>query len=151
MNFQQAIDVIATHTQISDLAPDADGLVQLQFDESLTLTAFSPADSEALYLAASLLEVPEVERAAFYERLLQLNFLLMETRGATLSLDEQARQVHLCLCLPFETLDEVSLGHVLSGFLDTAIRLQAELVTVDGSAPTPSGMSPLAPLGFHRA
>ena len=139
MNFQQAVAVLAAESQVSDLAPDVDGLVQLEYDSTIMLTAFSPDGSEALYLAASLMELPQPVDARFYERLLKMNFLLLDTRGATLSLDEEGRQVHLCLCVPFESLSDDALSRIISGFLETALSLQSALA----AAPT-GGDEPLA-------
>ena len=45
MNFKQAVAVLAAQSQVPDLEPDADGLVQLEYDSAFTLTAFSPDSS----------------------------------------------------------------------------------------------------------
>lgn len=149
MNFLQAVAVLAAESQVSDLAPDADGLVQLEYDSAVTLTAFSPDGSEALYLAASLMELPQPVAPGFYERLLKMNFLLLDTRGATLSLDEEGRQVHLCLCVPFESLSEDALSRIVSGFLETALSLQSALGAVSHEVSERSAAGGV-PFGLQR-
>ena len=131
MDFQSITKAIAAQLGTGTLEQDDDGLVQLEYNGGITLTLFSPADSGALYLAASLLELPTVTSPAFLERLLQMNFLLFDTRGATLSIDEDGRQVHLCLCLPFALIDETSLSGLIVGFLETANELKTKLMAGD--------------------
>jgi hypothetical protein len=128
MNFQSITNAIAAQFGLDNLEQDDDGLVQLEYNGGITLTLFSPAQSSAIYLAASLMELPTVTSPAFLERLLKMNFLLLDTRGAALSIDEDSRQVHLCLCLPFALIDETSLAGLVVGFLETASQLQSELM-----------------------
>ena len=81
------------------------------------------------------MELPQPVDAGFYERLLKMNFLLLDTRGAALSLDEEGRQVHLCLCVPFDSLSDDALSRIVSGFLETALSLQSALSSIPKQAP----------------
>ncbi len=145
MDMNEAMVALADQLGLEPLSPDEDGLFQLEYDERLTLTAFSPTDSDALYLAASLIEVPDHADAVFFQRLLKLNFLLIDTRGAALSLDDEGRQVHLCLCMPFDLINPDRLSGMVSGFLETALQLQDQLQSQGASSTVseiPLGSSP---------
>lgn len=149
MNFQEAVAILAAESQ-QDLSPDADGLVQLECESDMTLTAFSPDGSQALYLTVSVMELPQPVDPAIYERMLKMNFLLMDTRGAALSLDEEGQQVHLCLCLPLEWLNAEALSGAVSGLIETASRVQAELHTSTSSAAGQTYSDEQLPFESHR-
>ncbi len=132
MDLKEAMATVEAQMGLQGMEPDEDGLYQLEYDDRLTLTVFSPPDSGALYLAASLMEVPVSADASFFQQLLKLNFLLLDTRGAALSLDDEGRQVHLCLSLPFDLIEPDRLLNLVSGFLETALELQTRLQGQDG-------------------
>jgi hypothetical protein len=127
MEFQKALECLSTQIGIERWEPDEDGLYQLDYDERLTLTAFSPPESAALYLVSSLIAVPEHVPASFFQRLLQMNFMLLDTRGAALGIDDEGRQVHLGLSVPLALVDENKLPDLFSGFLETSLEIQAQL------------------------
>lgn len=150
MDFKNITKALASHFEIANLEPDEDGLLQLDYDERVTVTALSPPESDALYLTASLMEMPSPTSQAFLERLLKMNFLLLDTRGAALSLDDDSRQVHLCICLPFALLDDASLPKVVGGFLETAILLQSELLAGEVAVSADGGSTKLQLSNMQR-
>lgn len=128
MNIEQATQLLASHMGIFSWEPDEDGLYQIEYDTRLALSVFSPPDSGALYFASSLIDIDDQAPIEFFRRLLQMNFLLLQTRGASLSIDDEGRQVHLCLSLPFDLLDERKLPDLMSGFIETSLEVQARLL-----------------------
>jgi hypothetical protein len=67
------------------------------------------------------------QRAALYERLLQLNYYCLETGGTTFALDTKAGRVILCYGQPVQTLDAPAFESLLGNFLETAQKWQSEL------------------------
>lgn len=106
---------------------DADGMCTLEYRGEVSLTLIAPQGSGALYLSAALGQPPAGDRLAFYERLLQLNFLVLDTHGATLALDDQAREVHLCYALDLEHFDEERFAGLVGNMLEQAARLKSEI------------------------
>lgn len=65
---------------------------------------------------------PSGGREAFYERLLSLNFLHLETRGTTFALRPDTHEVVLCYTAPVDSLDALGFANTLGNFLETAAR-----------------------------
>jgi hypothetical protein len=112
---------------IDSLALDEEGMCNLEYQGKVNLTLIVPRGSGALYLSASLGPVPAGDRAAFYERLLKLNFLVLDTNGATLALDDEAREVHLCYALNLDHFNEEGFPPLVGNLLERALRMQSEI------------------------
>jgi hypothetical protein len=124
---ESGLQRVAQLMGIPALELDADGMCTLEYRGEVSLTLIAPQGSGALYLSAALGLPPAGDRLAFYERLLQLNFLLLETHGATLALDDQAHEVHLCYALDLEHYDEERFAGLVGNMLERAARLKSEI------------------------
>ena len=111
----------------SEVVLDDGGMCHLEYQGQVSLTLIAPRGSGALYMSASLGPVPAGDRATIYERLLKLNFLLLDTNGATLALDDDAREVHLCYALNLDHFDEDRFPPMVGNMLERALSLKEEI------------------------
>lgn len=87
---------LAQELGLDDLALDEDGMCMLQGENAMSLALLAHASGESMTLAASIYPVQDATRAALCEKLLKMNFLLLETQGSTLSIDEEGQEVVVC-------------------------------------------------------
>ena len=115
---------------------DEDGLCQFQHESGFSVTLIWQGDEvRAFTLSSDVAEVPAKEdRLDLYARLLRLNFLLIETGGATLAVDEDEKIVFLCRELPVSGLDEEQFVAAVAYFMVQS----AEMRSLLGSDPKPS-------------
>jgi len=108
---------------------DEQGLCQFQHQSGFTVTLIWQGDAvNAFTLSSDVLQVPSPDqRASLYSRLLRLNFLLIETAGSTLAVDEDERYVFLCRELSLNGLDEMQFLERVAGFMIQAAEIRAEL------------------------
>ena len=150
MNEREIVELglnrLAALMGVASLALDEGGMCTLVYQDAVSLTIIAPERTGTLYLSVAILPVPAGDRQAFYERLLQLNFLLVDTNGATLSLDDDAKEVHLCFAMNLEHFDEEAFPALVGNLVQAASRLRMELqqpVNVSISS-TPGFWVPLA-------
>lgn len=111
---------------VDSIALDEGDMCTLDYQDQVSLTLIAPEGSGTLYLSACLGPVPAGDRTAFFERLLKMNFLLVDTNGAALSLDDAGREVHLCYALDLAHFDEEAFPNLVGKMMETALRLRKE-------------------------
>lgn len=126
---------LAAEIGLESLALDEQGCCSLDHSDGFVFTLMAPDGGDLVHLNSRLLDVPALGKQAFYSRLLRLNFLLLETSGATLSIDEDEEGVYLCLALVRAPLSAQHLLRVIANFLVGSGRLRARLLASgdDGS------------------
>jgi hypothetical protein len=121
------------------LVLDEQGLCALEHGDGFVFTLIAPDGGELVHLSSRLMDVPAQGREAFLARLLRMNFLLMETSGATLSIDEEEQGVFLCLALLRAQLSADRLLVIIGNFLASSSQLRQRLLAPaggdDGSHP----------------
>ena len=132
------LQVLADLMGSTALQLDADDMCPLEYQGQVSLTLIAPRGSGAIYLSAALGSPPAGERREFYERLLQLNFLLLDTHGAALALDDQAREVHLCYTLDLEHFDQERFAGLVGNMLERALQLKEEIRQIGETSDTRS-------------
>jgi hypothetical protein len=103
------------------LTLNENGIGTFAYGEDLTVSVIVPADSELVQLLAPLVSPPQENRETYFAKLLQLNFLTLETNGATFALDKETGEVVLCYSQPIGALD-LSQGfrNLLGSFIEAA-------------------------------
>jgi hypothetical protein len=124
----------------SPLTLDRSGICVFKFKDKIEFLLLAPPASESIYMAATLCEVVEDTKAELYEKVLKMNFLLMETAGASLALNDQSRSIVLCYERPRASFSSGKFPEVVSSFLATAERLQQQLEEFVRQAPTEHGV-----------
>ncbi len=112
---------------LSSLEFDDSGMCMLQWKDDLILSLIAPRGSGAVYFSAGLGPVPPGDREAFFERLLRMNFLLLDTNGAALSLDDESREVHLTYVLDLSHFSPETFPDLVANLLRTADRLKSAM------------------------
>jgi hypothetical protein len=127
MEFTEALHCIAAEIGIGSPVPDNDGIVQLDYDGRLALTMFIVGSPPVMCLSASLSELPAEAGVSLFRELLKKNFLLLDTRGGALSIDDEAGQVHFCQHVSMEAIVPDQLLKAFASFIETGLTLQDEL------------------------
>ena len=131
---------LSAETGLGALSLDEQGCCSLDHSDGFVFTLMAPDGGDLVHLSSRLLDVPASGRQAFYSRLLRLNFLLLETSGASLSIDEDEEGVYLCLALVRATLSAQHLLRVIANFLASSGRLRARLLD-SGDEGSTSGLA----------
>jgi hypothetical protein len=108
---------------------DANGQCQLVSDMvANNCVVFVPtAESESFYLFQDICQLPERLDAAAYEGFLALNLLGVDTRGGTLGLEKETRNLVFSFSRGIADTDVRIFCTVLENFLDTADILRERL------------------------
>lgn len=135
---QDLLTALAKELKLDSLAFDEDNMCMLQGEDGMTLTLLLHEDQSSLTFAAGIYLLSNSNnRNALYEKLLKMNFLLLETQGATFSIDEEAQEVVLCRQLQIESLDAAHFLDFVFDFLVLTSWLREQLMQWP-TAPTSS-------------
>ena len=127
-------------SQVAGLGPltlNENGVGTFSYGEDLTVSIIVPADSELVQLLAPLVTRPDENRENYFARLLELNFLTLETNGATFALDKESGEVVLCYSQPVAALESQGFQNLLGGFIETAEKWSGRLGSADFSSAEP--------------
>ncbi len=128
---------LAEQTGLGGLLLDEHGCCSLEHSDGFTFTLMAPEAGDLVHLSSALMDLPAQGRESFYSRLLRLNFLLLETSGATLSIDEEEQGVFLCLALVRAQWSAERLLVVMANFLASSSRLRQRLLNGEEVAGRP--------------
>lgn len=123
------------------IALDDNGVCGLKYKDNLEVIVEVPAMSNDVYIYSPLLKILSTtaqEKVTLYEELLKANFLCQQTKGATLSIDEQENSVVLCINQSIAMLDAVSFRNLFGNFIDIALDWKARLIKGDSGTTGPS-------------
>ena len=123
------LEELGHQSGIEDLRLDDHRLCSLQYRDDVEIVIELPEQSPTVYFYAPMMPVPQQERETLFTRLLKLNFLCLETRGATLAIDEKNSRIILCYGHPVELLDFLAFENLTGNFAETARTLKTELNT----------------------
>lgn len=121
---------------------DTLGTCDIAYKDEFQLSVIAPPFTGFVHLAAPvcLLDLPGSEK--MYRRALEANFMLSETRGATLAIDANRNQLLLCIRFPLETLTAERFADALVALGTVAEKLREELpVERDAGDPPEDGGS----------
>lgn len=136
----ECLAVLAHEMGAPALELDEQGCCALEHGDGYVFTLIAPEGGQLVHLSSRLMDVPVTGREGFFARLLRLNFLQMETSGATLSIDEEGEGVYLCYSLLRDGLQSERLLTIVANFLSSSSRLSTQLHADD----TGPGQDPAA-------
>lgn len=133
---QDYLSALGSFFGAEQVSLDEDGLCQFQHESGFSVTLIWQGDEVRTFtLSSDVAEVPSAQnRLDLYARLLRLNFLLIETGGATLAVDEDEKIVFLCRELQVHGLEEEQFVSAVAHFMVQS----ADMRSLLGSVPTPS-------------
>jgi hypothetical protein len=121
---------LAQELGLDDLALDEDGMCMLQGENGMSLALLAHASGQSMTLAASIYPVQGATRAALCEKLLKMNFLLLETQGSTLSIDEEGQEVVVCRQLTISGQEPDDFVEAVLDFLLVSGQLREQLMAL---------------------
>lgn len=139
-HLDQLMGALAHELGLEVLEFDEDNMCMLQGQESMSLALLMHESGQSLSLAAGIYPIHDTHRTALYQKLLKMNFLLLETQGNTLSIDEEGQEVVVCRQLELAALKPPEFIQQLLTFLISCSHLRdhlmaTSLVQPDGAAP----------------
>ena len=103
------------------------GACAFTWKESIEFGLELTADESHLVLQAVVGSAGEADDAGLFRKLLRLNYLGIQTDGATLSLDETESNVVLWVALPVDSLDPGEFDRCVGSFLDLSERISQSI------------------------
>lgn len=114
--------------ELGPLALSKDGTCGFTFRNDVPIALELEEGGEVLHLHATMCSpIPEAGREALYERVLKLNLLGLETRGAVFAVSDHRNAIILCYPQPVEALDLLLLEAVFENFLAVVDRWHGPL------------------------
>lgn len=126
-HLEQLMGALAHELNLEALEFDEDNMCMLHGEGGMSLALLLHESDQWLSLAASIFSMPDTDRAALCEKLLKMNFLLLETRGNTLSIDEEGREVVVCRQLELAGLQPPEFVQAILNFLMLCSDLRDQL------------------------
>ena len=117
MVFSELIAGFGAKFNVDDLSPDAEGVVEVSFDDFVVSFHCAPMDTRVM-MVAELGEVPPDGKEFIQSQLLEANYLFLKTSGATLSLNPENGCVTLCRSEPLDWLDVERFTQLVEGFVN---------------------------------
>lgn len=126
-------------------AQDEFGAYSIQLEDGFYLSIMSSQDPDYVYLATPISILDHLDNKALYRRALEANFMLIDTRGATLAIDSIANQLLICSSTRADHLDEETLSNEIRSIVSAAQELRISLLnnldnkmedtSIEGSSP----------------
>ncbi len=126
--YANLLPALAKELNLEGLEFDEDDMCMLQGENGMTLALLRHESGESLTLAASIYPLQDATRAALCEKLMKMNFLLLETQGSTLSIDEEGHEVVVCRQLVLSGLDPEGFIDQILNFLLLSSHLREQLM-----------------------
>jgi hypothetical protein len=123
------------------LAFDDNGMCILGHQDGFAVILMTAPDSDILLLSAQLTEIPTTGREALFGWLLRMNYLGLETGGASLCLDAEETHVHLCHNIALGRVEGPALVTMIGNFIEVAAGLRVRLMQDEAPLPVGSGES----------
>ena len=109
------------------MALSDEGVCTLGYGKGLDCVIEVPASYPVIYLRSPLMQLPPNDREALFKKLLTLNFLGIETGGASFAIDEEESTVVLWLSRRISDLDQTGFETLLGNFLAVAEQWKLKL------------------------
>ncbi|MCP4747330.1 MAG: type III secretion system chaperone [Desulfobacteraceae bacterium] len=114
-------------------ALDQNGVCAMRYDDKFNVILEVPDASDDIYMYAILMS-QHTASVQFYQKLLEANFLCMDTERATFCLDKESNDIVLCRTIEFENLTADKLEKVINQFLSAADKWNNKLIEIEHSA-----------------
>ena len=105
-----------------------DGAAAFTWRESIDFALQLTTDQSHLLLHSVVGMARESDDAELFRKLLRLNYLGIETQGATLALDETGVNIVLWISLPTADLGPARFDQVIGSFLDLSERIAGTIL-----------------------
>ncbi len=125
---------------ISDLSFDENGYCCLILDD-FVINLEVADNGDIIYFYSNVGETPSDNREAFYEMLLQANFLFCQTNGATLGISREANFVLLSYQVNTSGLDLSRFTRIVENFANTVEMWSNKLSEFSSETVVPPGDS----------
>ena len=109
-------------------AQDEFGAYSIQLEDGFYLSIIGAQDSELVYLATPISILDHLDNKGLYRRALEANFMLIDTRGATLAIDSTANQLLICSSIRTDQLDTGRLSEEIRSIIQAAQELRISLL-----------------------
>lgn len=137
-DIENLMHALARELELDALAFDEDDMCMLQGENGMSLALLRQDSGHALTLAASIYPLQDATRAALCEKLMKMNFLLLETQGSTLSIDEEGQEVVVCRQMTLPGLEPEAFVDQVLDFLLLSSRLREQLLALQLPGTGPS-------------
>jgi hypothetical protein len=124
--------------------PRDDGVYSFETPGGGRVTVEAPQDGGVFHLHAPICSLPEEGQGEhFYAGVLKLNLLCIETRGATLALDDRGGRIVLCYGAALAGMDALGFANLLGSFVESADEVRRKVTALGqveasrSSAPDP--------------
>lgn len=128
----------AMQLELTATQPDEFGVCSVDLEDGYQLTIIAPPFVGFAYLAAPICLLDDLGGKSLYRRALESNYMLTQTRGATLAIDPDANQLLLCSRLRLETLSAEILAEEIDAIGAASQKLRETLLA--SAAPAEQGM-----------
>jgi hypothetical protein len=123
---------------LPDLAADEQGFCSLKIGDVVTLSIQYEPEGDDIAIFARLGVIQPEAREDACLLMLSANFMWVETRGATLSLELGESAAYLGVKEPAQALDAVRFARLVQDFVETAEQWTRRLVALNGGASEPT-------------
>ncbi len=131
MTFEELVGEVARAIGLETLVPDEAGVCSL-VSEELDLAIRNCPEVGMVLLTAPFAAIEADDPPDVFRKLLAENHLFAGTRGATISVDEEAGTFVLARYFALDTLTGDAFLGRLTGFFETALGLQRRLAEIRG-------------------
>ncbi len=114
------LSTLGAEIGVPTLALNTHNVCTFKYKTHLDFAIELPPEASDMYFYVSLLNLPQSNAEALYYSLLKSNFFNIETRGATLAIDERHKCIALCFIHSLENLDFTGFRNLVGNFLETA-------------------------------
>jgi len=130
LEINELLGSLAESMGVSHLKLGENHMCIFQYKESLDFLIMVPPMGESVYLAATICKINPESKGELYERVLTMNFLLMETRGTTFAIDQESMSIVICYERSLKSLTRETFPDLVGNFLITAEELKQKLEEV---------------------
>jgi hypothetical protein len=96
------------------------GICEFKYQDSFDFIIEVPENSSTIFFYSPLIQVSEYGSEKLFLKVLKLNFLCLETNGATFAYDGDKGYINLCYRHSIEHLDSLTFENIVGNFLDVA-------------------------------
>ncbi len=118
MTLNDLLGELGHHLGRTDLCLNEQGVCRVVFDETLVVDFEESQDKQTAYIYSMVMRLPDEDREAFYQTLLEANLFGRATGNASFGIDAEAGEAMLFLSLEPNKYDVLLFEKVLEDFLN---------------------------------
>lgn len=126
---------LGTSIGVEALALNEKGICAFRYQSYFDFIIEAPEGSNTVFFYSPLLQVSECDSEGLFLKVLKLNFLCLETNGATFAYDTHTGCIILCYRYSIEYLDTFLFQNVVGNFLNVAEKWWKQLQTCTEETP----------------